>query len=269
VPTVAPTQENFRDRVKQAADQAARDRFGVAGRAKVIGVLRKAEELMSTANPAPNTDADVLRALELASGRVGLTYAEYRALADGDAELVDLERRVIDDARVRWGTAPASPVANVLAAEPLPPLDEVAEALTIFRRVIVPVDYTPESHRAVRVALELRRIHGSAICLFHAVESTGSDDWLGGIGSPAVGGDWVAEGKARLRRFLANIGVDGADDIDVRARVGLPLLMLREEARAWSATLVVAASRMHATLVRSPAERLVRELQLPVLVIPE
>lgn len=275
-PTVAPTRENFHPRERQAADQAAVDRFGVAGRAKVIGVLRKAEELMSTANPAPDSDAGVRRALELACGRVGLTYGEYRALAGVDPELLDLERRVIADARQRWSTTVAAPATSVPTPEPAEARveaarveeDEETESVTVFDRIFVPVDFSIDSHRAVRVALELRRMRGSAMCLFHAVESTGSDDWLGGIGSPAVGGDWVSEATRRLRRFLANLGIDD-DGIDVRARIGLPLRTVCESARDWNATLVIAAARVHASLVRSPGERLVRQLGLPVLVIPE
>ena len=70
-PTTAPTEETFQHRARQAARQSAADRFDVAGRAKVIGVLRKAQEFMSTSNPPPNTEAEVRRALELASGGVG------------------------------------------------------------------------------------------------------------------------------------------------------------------------------------------------------
>lgn len=144
---------------------------------------------------------------------------------------------------------------------------EESAAATILARVFVPVDYTMECHRAVDLALELRRKHGSAACLFHAAQSTGSDDWLAGIGSPSVGGDWVAEAKARLRRFLANVAPDAGADAEVRSRVGLPITTLSEEAHRWAATLVIATASLHNQL-RSPAERLVRKLQLPVLIMP-
>ncbi|MBX3187873.1 MAG: universal stress protein [Labilithrix sp.] len=257
-PTSPPTEENFRDRARQAADQAEADRRGVAERAKVIGVLRKAEELMSTSNPPPNNEVDARRALELAGGRLGLTYPEYRAITDADPELVELERRVLNDARRRWGSAPraAAPEAPAPIEEPL------------LARVIVPVDYSMDSQRAVRAALELQRGLGAAVCLFHAAESSESDEWLGGIGSPAVGGDWVAEAKDRLRRFLDNIAPGARAVVDVRARVGLPLDTLCEEARSWGATLVIAAANVHSWLLRSPAERLVREVGLPVLIVP-
>jgi nucleotide-binding universal stress UspA family protein len=145
----------------------------------------------------------------------------------------------------------------------------IARAPHVFDRVLVPVDYSMASHRALGLALELRRTHGSALCLFHAAESTGGDEFLAGIGSPSVGGDWVAESKERLLRFLDNVAPGKAAGIDVRARVGLPIAMLVAEARAWRPTLVVAAIRFQPRFpFRSPAERLIRRLRVPVLLVP-
>jgi nucleotide-binding universal stress UspA family protein len=268
--TTAPTKEDFHDRATHAAEQAAANPGGVAERAKVIGVLRKAEEFMSTSNPAPDTDADVRRALELACGRLGLTYREYRALVASDPELVDLEGRVIEDARARWGRAPAATVAPPTVVER--PEDEAAaeraQAESVFARLFVPIDYSMDSHRALAVALALRRTQGSVICLFHAAESTGSDDWLAGIGSPAVGGDWIAESKQRLQRFVTHVAPGEDHDIEVRACIGAPVTSLCKEAHRWGATLVVAVASVEPAFVRSPAEKIVHELRLPVLIIP-
>jgi len=99
---VAPTVEDFRSRVAQAREQGVADRYGVAERAKVIGVLRKAEELMAAPKHAPQSEADLDRTLDLAAHDVGLTLGEYRALMEGDTELVALEKQVLDDARRRW-----------------------------------------------------------------------------------------------------------------------------------------------------------------------
>jgi hypothetical protein len=82
--------EDFRAR----EEQASVPQNGVAERAKVIGVLRKAEELM-----VEGTARGLLPlrevALELASGRVGLTIEEYDALVKGDPELAELERKIL------------------------------------------------------------------------------------------------------------------------------------------------------------------------------
>jgi hypothetical protein len=82
--------EDFRAREVQASVP----HNGVAERAKVIGVLRKAEELMVEGN-LPHGQATPRRALELASGRVGLTIKEYDALVKDDPELMELERKIL------------------------------------------------------------------------------------------------------------------------------------------------------------------------------
>jgi hypothetical protein len=74
---------------------------GVSDRAKAVAVLRKAEELMRTNNPAPINARMTRRALELAAGRIGISLHEYDALVTGDPGLEELERRVIADAIAR------------------------------------------------------------------------------------------------------------------------------------------------------------------------
>jgi len=71
---------------------------GVAERAKCVAVLRKAEELMASGNPSGATPEGRRRALELAAGRVGLTYDEYARLVRGDEEIEALERLVLEAA---------------------------------------------------------------------------------------------------------------------------------------------------------------------------
>ena len=86
----AITKEDFRPREEQAATA----HNGVAERAKVIAVLRKADELIAEQN-LPKSDQSNQRALELAAGRVGLTIEEYRALVKGDTELEALEAKIL------------------------------------------------------------------------------------------------------------------------------------------------------------------------------
>src|SRR5687768_18498234 len=78
---------NLEGGVYGRAEDDAKD-TGVADRAKAVSVLRKAEEFISHADPT-----DPTRALELAAGRVGLKYDEYRKIVDADHELQELERK--------------------------------------------------------------------------------------------------------------------------------------------------------------------------------
>lgn len=75
-----------KDIVERAQDRG--DEASVADRAKGVSVLRKAEEFIASDNPS-----DPKRALELAAGRVGLTYDEYRKIVDDDPELLALEQK--------------------------------------------------------------------------------------------------------------------------------------------------------------------------------
>ncbi len=92
-PSNSAAQEDFRTREAQAGARPN----GVAERAIVIGVLRKMEELLAEGN-LPKGEETPRRALELAAGRAGLTIEEYEALVRGDAELVALERQVLEAA---------------------------------------------------------------------------------------------------------------------------------------------------------------------------
>ena len=100
-----PPADDFRPREAQAD----MPQNGVAERAKVISVFRKAEEFIATANPPANDEAGLRACFELAAGRVGLTFPEYEALLEGDAELEALEAKVLDAARANFGAEPEDP----------------------------------------------------------------------------------------------------------------------------------------------------------------
>ncbi len=73
----------------------------LANRTKAVAVLRKAEEFLYTGNPSAHEPGGVQRALELAAGRLGLSFEEYARLVKGDPELEVLQQEVVDDALAR------------------------------------------------------------------------------------------------------------------------------------------------------------------------
>src|SRR5688572_13112800 len=86
------------DVIERAETAEERGPTAVADRAKAVAVLRKAEEFMRTANPSPVDEHAARRALELAAGRAGIFFEEYRRIVRGDPELSELERRVLTEA---------------------------------------------------------------------------------------------------------------------------------------------------------------------------
>ncbi len=160
-------------------------------------------------------------------------------------------------------------------AEPIPATLQqdtqslLSESQALFRRVFVPVDYSLDSHRTVGVAVELQRVHGSDVCLFHLHHGDTSAEFLSGLGAPAGDGD--AEAKGRLLRFIDNIAPGVGARVDLRARIaGEPekRRVFVEEAVDWGATLIVVTETVHTMLFRSVAEKVVRRSHIAVLTLP-
>lgn len=152
---------------------------------------------------------------------------------------------------------------------PQVPEPSVGRARSILERVFVPVDLSMESHRAVGVALALQRFLHAAVCLFYVAEPDATNDYLGGIGSPATMGDWLAASEERLRRFFVNLVPGYPLPVELRASVDVNVPRLVErEARTWGASMVVVTADVHTRFFRSEAERWIRDFELPMLVIP-
>ncbi len=144
----------------------------------------------------------------------------------------------------------------------------IDQAIELFARVFVPIDFSPSSHLAVGAALQLKRAFGSDVCIFQLIEESGGDEFLAGLGATTTPGDLVRGARDRLRRFLENVAPAYADTVEVRASTDVkPIDDIRDQARSWDATLVVAATTFRG-LFRSPAEKLVHGFDIPVLLIP-
>jgi nucleotide-binding universal stress UspA family protein len=145
--------------------------------------------------------------------------------------------------------------------------DEALEAgRRIFDRLFVVFDFTRHAREALGLALDIRRDHGSAICLFNVVELTSGDDWVAGIGGDRAG--WASDAHGMLQRFAASLPPDVRAGIDLRASPGPAVEAIRNEVRDWKATLVIAPESVHRFLLPSPGEQLVRKAQVPTLIIP-
>jgi nucleotide-binding universal stress UspA family protein len=137
-----------------------------------------------------------------------------------------------------------------------------------FRRILVPVDFHMPSHRAVCVAIELRRRFGASVCVFHAVRGDENDQFLAGLGSPASREDLLDEASAELRRFLQTVVPEDADAIECDARMEDDYVgAIRAKASEWEATLLVLSPESHPSLLRTHSEKLMKSLTVPVLLL--
>lgn len=137
-----------------------------------------------------------------------------------------------------------------------------------FRRVLALVDFDPLSHRALHVAVELRRRFGGSVCAFHVARSDENDHFLNALGSPITRSDLIEEGSAELREFVRDVEPEAADVIECDARpeedyVRTVLAKVHE----WAPTLVVVGREHKTSLLRTHTEKLVKSLDVPVLLL--
>jgi nucleotide-binding universal stress UspA family protein len=141
-------------------------------------------------------------------------------------------------------------------------------AAATFRRILVPVSLREPSHRAIHVAVELRRRFGGRVCAFHAVHSDENDHFLAGIGSPTTRSDVLEEGNAELRQFVREVEPAEADAIECSATMEDDYVAaIRAKASEWDATLLVLSPESHPALRRTHSEKLMKSLAVPVLVL--
>ncbi len=149
---------------------------------------------------------------------------------------------------------------------------------TLFPKILVPVDFSPCSEEAFRVALSLARAYQSEIVLLHVVDMTALDR-LNQLGLALPSEE--AKQKKRLRhqaRLNARrlLGSDEAKGLPVTRLLaeGSPFVEIARAARREQAGLVVMGSyggqggRVEKIFFGSTAEKVVRTAGCPVLCVP-
>jgi nucleotide-binding universal stress UspA family protein len=139
-----------------------------------------------------------------------------------------------------------------------------------FDRLLVPVDFTSASRAAFRLAMRIAERWGSEVILFNAAGPDGNDEFMRYTGVPWGKHDVVSETDDHLRRFAdevvpgsaARVRLDAArEDNSVRA--------VAQACARHNPTLVVLGTHWHdrRRLLRSRAERIVRQLACPVVLV--
>ena len=148
----------------------------------------------------------------------------------------------------------------------------------LFPKILVPVDFSPCSEEAFRVALSLARVFRSEVLLLHVVD-TKSLDTLNSLGlarlSEEAGQKKRLRHQARLnaRRLLQ---LEEAKGLEIRRLLaeGTPFVEIARTARTEKVGLVVIGSyggqtgRVEKIFFGSTAEKVVRTAGCPVLTVP-
>lgn len=242
-----PDAEEIRQRLEEIAERRMADQIESrdAGQVEVVRAQRRG---ISTApvilEHAGEIDADLI--VMSTHGRRGLTAALLGSVTE---EVVRLSACPVLTIRGRDGHAvPAG-------------MDEV----------LVPVDFSEHSSRAVRYAAEICRLYGARMNLLHMFEQPVHPEvYLGGGTASLPSFESV---EASLREALAEIAVRAGPDVEhvIHVREGRAVRGVLDAADELPADLVVIATHgltgLKHVLLGSVAEKVVRGANCPVLTV--
>jgi nucleotide-binding universal stress UspA family protein len=150
---------------------------------------------------------------------------------------------------------------------------------SLFRKILVPIDFSPCSEEAFRVALTLAKTYQAELLLLHVID-TGSLATFNQLGLLAVPSD--AQGQKRRLRHHARLNVrrwlesEAAKGVTAKRIIleGGPFVEIAKTARIENVDLVVIGSyggrsgNVEKIFFGSTAEKVVRTAGCPVLTVP-
>jgi nucleotide-binding universal stress UspA family protein len=153
-------------------------------------------------------------------------------------------------------------------------LERVSPTAINLKRILVPVDFSPLSKKALLYAARLAQQFNAQVDLFHAVEPEVLPAFDGYMVAPppvSNGAGVSCSGQLKTWTHLArNAGVARVGSI---IRCGLPAFEIVEAAKELDSDLIVIATHGYTGwkhfAIGSTAERVVRAAPCPVLVVRE
>ena len=135
--------------------------------------------------------------------------------------------------------------------------------MTPIHRIVCPIDFSPASANALRVAIDYARAFKAEIHAVHAYQ-------LSAYASPNsdLARDLEEQIRKEVETFLATVETHGVP-VKMALRLGVPYVEIVEAARELNAELVVMGTTgktgLQHLLLGSVAERVVRTADVPVL----
>ena len=141
-----------------------------------------------------------------------------------------------------------------------------------LKRILVPIDFSDCSKKALQYALPLAKEHEAAITLLYVVAPAYGAGEFGGIDYAQLEAS-MKDGRAKELAKLALDEVRGEVSTDTLVRVGSPTLEIVEMARSLPADLIVISTHgrtgLKHVVLGSVAEHVVQRAPCPVLVVRE
>ena len=139
-------------------------------------------------------------------------------------------------------------------------------------RILVPVDFSECSKKALQYAMPLAKEHGAALTLLYIVPPIYTVGEYGGMEYPQLQAEMQASGRQALEK-LNDMEVHGQVPTEIVIRLGAPANEIIETARTLESDLIVLSTHgrtgLKHLLLGSVAEHVVRRAPCPVLIVRE
>ena len=142
-----------------------------------------------------------------------------------------------------------------------------------LKHILVPVDFSPLSKKALQYALRFATEFDATVKLIHVIEPTVPPVFDGSTIEPPVNSNGAnTSGANKLKKWASSVRIR-AGRVESTVRAGLPALEIVEAARELDVDLIVMATHGYTGwkhfAIGSTAERVVRAAPCPVLVVRE
>jgi nucleotide-binding universal stress UspA family protein len=139
-----------------------------------------------------------------------------------------------------------------------------------LKRILVPLDFSPPSRRALRFAREWAALFGAEIGLLHVVEPTVAAGEFGTVPMGQGQRDLAGRARAALQELVREEFPE-SPRVSVEVRKGSPSDQIAAVAGEWKADIIIIATHgrtgLKHALLGSTAERVVRHAPCPVLTL--
>jgi universal stress protein A len=153
-------------------------------------------------------------------------------------------------------------------------LERVSPTAINLKRILVPVDFSPLSKKALLYAARLAQQFKAEIHLFHVVEPEippAFDGYM--IAPPPISNGSSAACDGQMKALMHSVRAAGVARINSSVRCGLASIEIVDAAKGLDVDLIVIATHGYTGwkhfAIGSTAERVVRAAPCPVLVVRE
>jgi len=151
------------------------------------------------------------------------------------------------------------------------PVREAGAAFHL-RRILVPVDFTENSKKALQYAIPFAKQFGAALTLLYVVEIPYGTAEVGAVDLARLSEEMRASGRTHLENLVSELQVQSLVD-EKLVQAGTPYHEITQAAQDHDIDLIIISTHGRTGLARvflgSTAERVVRHAPCPVLVVRE